>query len=93
MVFPIVSSGAALIFAASSVGTSAVSLLPPLAAGGLGLLGIGKLAPKIHFQLIRMLTGMASQMICLGPVNCETRAGQCCAFVTLRNRVVCPNSY
>ena len=48
VVFPIVSSGAALIFAASLAGTT--SVLPPLAAGGLGLLGIGKPTPSNIFS-------------------------------------------
>ena len=40
VVFPIVTGGAALIFTAGVVGTS---ILPTVAAGGLGLLGIGTL--------------------------------------------------
>ena len=40
MIFTIVTSGAALIFAGSIAGTS---LLPQVAAGGLGLLGIGNI--------------------------------------------------
>ena len=40
VIFPIVTSGAALIFTAATVGTSVLPTLP-LIAGGLGLLGIG----------------------------------------------------
>ena len=40
VVFPIVSSGAALVFASSAAATS--TLLPQIFAGGLGILGIGK---------------------------------------------------
>ena len=86
VVFPIVSSGAALIFAASLAPTS---LLPPLAAGGLGLLGIGKLS-SLYVLLHLNFQGLASQMMCLGPLNCVTPGGQCCALITLRNRVMCP---
>ena len=39
VVFPIVTSGAALIFSGAIVGTS---ILPTVVAGGLGILGIGK---------------------------------------------------
>ena len=44
VVFPIVTGGAALIFTAGIVGTS---ILPTVAAGGLGLLGIGTSMSKI----------------------------------------------
>ena len=56
VVFPIVSSGAALIFAASLAATSSLSALPPLAAGGLGLLGLGNLSSEgCVFNLIHRL--------------------------------------
>ena len=40
-----------------------------------------------------LILGAASQMMCLGPINCRTPTGQCCALFPLPNgNVVCPVS-
>ena len=45
VIFPIVTSGAALIFAGAAAGTS---ILPTVAAGALGVLGLGMMGMNLH---------------------------------------------
>ena len=74
--FPVVAGGFALL--TSIVGVGAASSLSSIPAGAIGLLGLGGYS-------------MVSQQMCIGPVYCQARSGECCLLVYIFNRgLVCP---
>ena len=70
-----VASGAALIYGGGALGTS---LAGPMTAGVLSLLGAGA-------------AGGAGYAMCMGPLYCRTRRGQCC-LISFESVSTCPQS-
>ena len=88
-------TGAALIFAGATTGSS---LAAPLVAGALGLAGLGIDIHVLNHNITRVtvVSGIGGSMIagsmCLGPVNCRSVSGQCCVFDVINGVAQCPPS-
>ena len=89
-----VAGGAALLFTAATVATS----LTPAFTGTLGLLGLGITDTSFNQSQILYFLGaagvggnMLAQTMCLAPIYCRARSGQCCLVAFDNGRVVCPS--
>jgi len=76
--FPVVSGGAALLAGSLVSGTTVSSLVPSALTVLLGATFVGG--------------NMVAQNMCLGPLYCLARTGQCCTVIIRNGRALCPLS-